>query len=149
MKKLAIILTIVAATAMIFSSCGKYEQGPGISLLTKKARITGTWVQGETTTNGIVHPTEDYSSKITLEKDGTGMVTGSWGGFTISIDIEWEFNDSKETIRIREKDEDFATGWAEWSESEIIRLTNKECWMQDTEIEDGITYTTLTKFEKE
>ncbi|MDD2634914.1 MAG: hypothetical protein PHW82_05385 [Bacteroidales bacterium] len=148
MKKLAIILTIVAATAMIFSSCGKYEEGPSVSLLTKKARITGTWTHVETTINGTAYPSE-YSISTTLEKDGTGAIAGSMGGITMSVDIEWEFNDSKESIRIREKDADSSTGWDEWSESKIIRLTNKECWLQDTEIENGISIITISKMEKE
>ncbi|MDY0140905.1 MAG: hypothetical protein RBR97_03335 [Bacteroidales bacterium] len=91
----------------------------------------------------------NISIKVSLEKDGTGKSSYVTTGLSIDSPIEWEFNDSKESIKIREKDEDSATGWSEWSESEIIRLTNKECWMQDTEIEDGTTYTTLTKFEKE
>lgn len=153
MKKLAIILTFVAATAMIFSSCGKYDEGPGISLLTKKARITGTWVQHEMTVNGILvdwDELEDLNNteiKMTFDKDGTGKTTIVWGTVSISFGLEWEFNDSKESLKIREKDDE--DGWDEWEEKTIIRLTNKELWVKDIEIEDGETIVTITKMKKE
>ena len=35
-----IILTLISC---FLFSCSKYEDGPGISLRTKKARLTGTW----------------------------------------------------------------------------------------------------------
>jgi hypothetical protein len=152
MKKLAIILTMVAATAMIFSSCGKYEEGPSVSLLTKKARITGTWKVIETSTNGTSVDLGDMVTKTTIEKDGTGSisVSGSFMGidFSSTSDLEWEFNDSKEGIKIRTKGTD-ETEWSEWDESEIIRLTNKECWTQVVETTAGVTTTTITKMEKE
>ena len=152
MKKLAIILTIVATTAMIFSSCGKYEEGPSVSLLTKKARITGTWTLTETTYNGVVQDITGYTMSTTLEKDGTGemALSGSYMGFTFNTttELEWEFNDTKETLRVRYKEAD-ATVWEEWTESTITKLTNSEFWMEDTETEGGVTYVTVSKMTKD
>lgn len=152
MKKLAIIFTILATTAMIFSSCGKYEEGPSVSLLTKKARLTGTWELVSSETNGTAIDFGDVVSKTTLEKDGTGSmsISGSYLGFTYNStsDLEWEFNDTKEAIKVRFKEVD-DTEWDEWEESTIIKLTNKELWLEDVETEYGVTSTTISKMEKE
>jgi hypothetical protein len=94
MKRFAIILTVVAATAMLFSSCGKYEEGPSFSLLTKKARIAGEWNLVETTVNGVVQDMQGTTIKITMEKDGTGVMAFTWTSLTITIDNEWQFDDT-------------------------------------------------------
>lgn len=148
MKKLAIILTMVAATAMIFSSCGKYEEGPAFSLLTKKARLTGTWTMTEMTVDGEVQDMQGVTSTTTLEKDGTGTVTASMSGFSFSADIEWEFDDTKENLRTRTYDSDSET-WSDWSETKILKLTNSECWMEDTETYNDVEVVTITKMTKE
>lgn len=152
MKKLAIILTIVAATAMIFSSCGKYDEGPAFSLLTKKARITGTWTVTEMSSDGTIIDLQGTVMKQTLEKDGTGTftVSGEYLGMTISTtsNLEWRFDDTKENIEVRIADEDGNFDDV-WDSSKIIKLTNSECWVEDTETENDITYTTITKLTKE
>ncbi len=148
MKKLAIIFTIVAATAMILSSCGKYEEGPAFSLLPKTSRITGTWTLTEITTDGVVEDLEGMTMTQTLEKDGTGSASVSWSGFTFSTDLEWEFNDTKEALRVRTKDAD-ATEWDEWSESTITKLTNSECWIEDTDTENNVTIVSVAKYTKD
>lgn len=152
MKKIAIIFTIVATTAMIFSSCGKYEEGPSVSLLTKKARITGTWTLSERTYNEVAENMEGYVIKYTLEKDGTGLatVTGSLFGSTMTItsDLEWEFDDTKENLRVRTKNQD-STVYGDWDTTEIIKLTNSECWLRNVETENGVTITTITKMTKD
>ncbi len=69
MKKLSILF---AAFAVVFlASCGKYEDGPGLSLRSKKARLTGTWVvesaiQGSTDITGDI--TNGGSVELTFEK---------------------------------------------------------------------------------
>jgi len=148
MKKLAIILTIVAATAMIFSSCGKYEEGPSFTVLSKKARVTGVWDFTEMTVDGTVIDMQGMTMKTTILKDGTGTAAMTWASITIENDLEWEFNDTKETLRMRTKDAD-DTEWSEWTESTISKLTNSELWMQDTEEDGGVDVVTVTKMTKE
>lgn len=43
MKRTRLLLAIAFAISVVFISCGKYEEGPSISLRTKKARLTGVW----------------------------------------------------------------------------------------------------------
>jgi hypothetical protein len=146
MKRFAIILTVVAATAMLFSSCGKYEEGPSFSLLTKKARIAGEWTVTEVSVDGDVQDMEGASMVYTMEKDGTGSAKVTWGGFSFEFEAEWEFDEAKENLRVRTKDEN--DEWDEWAESEIIRLTNSELWMRDVETVANVDIVTITKLTK-
>ncbi|MDD3688314.1 MAG: hypothetical protein PHE56_16340 [Bacteroidales bacterium] len=146
MKRFAIILTVVAATAMLFSSCGKYEEGPSFSLLTKKARIAGEWKMSEVTVDGTVQDLGEGSMSYVLEKDGTGDVKVTWAGLTLTFDVEWEFDEAKENLRVRTKDEN--DEWDEWMESEIIRLTNSELWTRDVETIANVDVVTITKYTK-
>jgi hypothetical protein len=171
MKKLAIILIIVAATAMIFSSCGKYEEGPSFTVLTKKARVTGTWTTTEFIFDGETISAEDFFTGLfeifgvevsefkqttTLEKDGTGTTTDSYILATILVtetsNVEWEFDDTKEALRMRTQDSETDV-WGVWSESKITKLTNSELWTEETETiqtADGdVEYITVVKMTKE
>ncbi len=129
MKRIA-KLTLVALfiSGLAFTSCKKYEEGPAISLRTKTARLTGTWEVEKTIVNGE-ESTDDMNTEITIEKDGTGEVSMEYDGQTMTTDIEWEFGDKKESLKVRTKDMDGA--WDDWEESDILRLTNDECWLLD------------------
>lgn len=168
MKRFAIIFIIVAATAMIFSSCGKYEEGPEFSLLTKKARITGTWEINEMVINDTSINVSDFYETFyaafgveisnfkmtnTLEKDGTGKMAMSYNITSTSVvmsestNLQWEFDDTKENLRIKEQDTE-TNEWGEWKESKILKLTNSECWVENTDVEDGFTITIVYKMTK-
>ena len=122
MKKIAIILTIVAATAMIFSACGKYEEGPSFSLLTKKSRITGTWNQTEFYIKDKLQ-NNSYKEEYTFNSDGTGTKTTALGLAKNTVAIVWEFNEDKTILMVKEIN---ATKYNEYT---ILRLTNKEMWI--------------------
>lgn len=147
MKKIGIILSIVAGFAILFTACGKYEEGPAFSLKTKKARIVGTWGIKEITVNGNVQDLGDFANTtFEFKKDGTGKLNTSFYGMTISVDMEWKFDDNKENLMIRTKN--LNNEWEEWESSEIIKLTSSELWFRDVETENGETITTITKLEK-
>jgi hypothetical protein len=164
MRKLTVILLAIATTTLMFNTCGKYEEGPDFSLRTKTARITGTWEMKEMSVNGEVVDIEEIFSlaleefdgemfdlvtniriKYKLEKDGSGEIIfyGNILGLEQSFpqDIEWKFDDNKEKIMIFIENE--------WEDFEIIRLTNNELWLRDTEVENEQTITVVIKFEKE
>lgn len=135
-KTLGLLAVALFASATIFTSCGKYDEGPGISLRSKKARVAGDWETEKTIVDGEEETSEyDKYYTITFEKDGTGEY--NWEAHTISMDgftfdmeagsmkMEWEFGDKKETLKTRMK---FDSEWSEWDESDIIRLTEKEFW---------------------
>jgi hypothetical protein len=135
MKKLIYITLILAATTIVFSSCGKYEEGPAISLLSKTARITGEWVLDSHYYNGEEQELTEYDNVVVeLLKDGTGTLEAPFfGNTTLSIDLEWEFDGDKENLRTRIKDPDTGS-WQSWEESKILMLKNNEMWLEREEI---------------
>ena len=117
MRKLSILFT--AFVLLLLVSCGKYEDGPGFSLLSKTARMTNKWelksVDGQTNTGG----------EVVWDLKKGGDASFSFGGATETG--SWEFSSDKEDL-ILEADGDAST----WK---IRRLTNKELWL---ELEEGI-----------
>lgn len=110
--KIAFVATFILT--LFLSGCGKYDDGPGFSLRSKKARLTGEWevveVDGDDVKDGAVYE---------FLKDGTFEVDhGSW-----DAEGEWEWEDGKRVIELDYDD----GGKYEW---EILRLTNKELWIE-------------------
>jgi len=145
MKKQILYLSALLAVVVLFSSCGKYPDGPAFSLRTKTMRLTGDWKVEKTFLNGTEQPNSgNNSSTITYVKDGTGTMSYVLGTATLSVSFEWEFGTGKETIKVRTKDT--AGNWGNWDESTILRLTNSEFWTKDTPT--GTTDEYITHFIK-
>jgi hypothetical protein len=144
MKKIISLSTLFVAVMILFSSCGKYEEGPMISLKSKEARVAGTYQVVEVLKNGQVDDSE-YNDMTgvepTFEKDGTGSMstTYSLGGisYTMTYDLEWMFNDDETKLMVRMKGEGETT-WGDWEESTIIRLTDTEIWTQEYDEYDDL-----------
>ena len=129
--KISIIALLVGCTAFTFSGCGKYEDGPSISLLTKKARVAGTWGVEKYMVNGVDQTAawrQVYSSEnLIFDKAGTYSATYNTilGPFTDAG--TWAFiNDKANLQRISSSANSVADVW------EIIRLTNSELWVRET-----------------
>lgn len=102
MKKITRILALALTVAIIAPSCGKYEDGPGISLRTKKARMAGDWKlaslnlnEVDTDASGDVDNTTSTStdgSTLTVTKvstsGSTSTTTTSTGTITMTLKIE-------------------------------------------------------------
>jgi hypothetical protein len=129
----------LASVGMIafLSACGKYEEGPGFTLLTKKARLTGEWDAKEYVDSDgtVVADTDD--STVEFLKDGKMIIRE--GG--TSTEGTWEFVSNKEKVRTTYSYAIFGVSQTFTSETTIIRLTNKELWTKDS---DG----DITKMEK-
>ena len=129
MKKI-LVLALLSLTVV---SCGKYEEGPGFSLLSKKNRITNTWILSKVEVNGLdeTPSSSSYTMKITLKEDET--VTAEYTVFTLPYTITgtWAFNSDKSALILTDN-----TGT---STNTIVRLTNKE--MKLREISNGDTTT--------
>jgi hypothetical protein len=128
----------VATTAIAFSSCKKYEEGPALSLRTKKARLAGNWEISEIKINNQTSATEGITFKFNFKKDGSGSIGLKMpllGDSEISLGFDWEFVNSKENLKITLKlptgiDISAITGMVP-NEVEIIKLTNKEFWFRN------------------
>ncbi|TNF46343.1 MAG: DUF5004 domain-containing protein [Bacteroidetes bacterium] len=129
---------LLAVSAIAVASCGKYEEGPGFSLLSKKARIVGEWSLSSMTVNDQAQDLSNTSIKISIKKDDTYTVTTSYsfGGATYT-DTEngtWKFSDDK--LKFITTD---SAGTV--SEIEILMLKNKEMKLRDV---DGNNTTIMT-----
>lgn len=122
MKKSTKLLSasLVGAAALSVSSCGKYEDGPNFSLLTKKSRLTGDWVVKSIGSETFIN---DYGLSINFDKNGSMKYTYSVGANSESYSGTWDFSSDKENL-IFTTDGDSDT-------LEIKRLTNKELWLDD------------------
>ena len=135
MKK-ALLATTAIVSLLAVSSCGKYEEGPGVSLLTKKARLTGVWdvkeyISGNTTT------TDNSDDTFEFVKDGSFIIKSG----STSTEGTWEFTSDKEKLKTAFSYTIGSTTYTSTDESTIIRLTNTELWTKDS---DG----DITKAEK-
>ena len=123
--KIYLFLSIAVIISLAITSCGKYEDGPGFSLLSKTARMTNTWelksVDGEVEAGLVV---------LDLKKDGSMSINED--GYI--IDGSWEFSSDKEDLRL--------SIFGDEVDLKIRRLTNKELWLEN-ELEDN----ELSKFE--
>lgn len=106
------------------SSCGKYEDGPGFSLLSKKARVVGDW---EVKSIGADVFGTEYSVDLSFEKNGSLMFTYSYNyqgsSQSYSYAGSWDFASDKEQLSM------IVDGNVELFE--IKRLTNNEMWLDD------------------
>ncbi|MEN9915001.1 MAG: hypothetical protein RL528_1765 [Bacteroidota bacterium] len=111
-----LFLSIAVIISLAITSCGKYEDGPGFSLLSKTARMTNKWelksVDGETIPAG----------EIVWEFKKDGEATISYGGFGTETGT-WEFSDDKEDLSL--------TVSGSTTNLKIRRLTNKELWVEE------------------
>jgi hypothetical protein len=136
MKKLFYITLILAATALVFNSCSKYDEGPAISLLSKTARITGEWELDKVYYDGEEQEmSEDDALEMELLKDGTGTIKAPFFGTTLEIEMEWEFDDTKEYLRTRIKNP-ITESWESYEESKILMLKSSEMWIEYEETDD-------------
>ena len=123
---------IVALSAIIYS-CGKYEEGPKISLASKKGRLAGTWKLDKYLADGVDKTTEYRtaiaSESFAVDKKGkytySQTSTSALGGQTSTDAGTWEFIEKKEALRTLSD-----TSGAIADTSNITRLTKKELWLK-------------------
>ncbi|MEN9333934.1 MAG: hypothetical protein RLY35_1114 [Bacteroidota bacterium] len=124
-------LFILGAGLMLMASCGRYEEGPGFSLRSKKSRLAGDWKIKEITVNGSTtdagEPTlpSGYDIRLSFEKSGSGVMKEIFPGETTmeSSNFTWEFKDDSLIM----KDAD---GYRD--AMRIVRLSNKDLWLDYT-----------------
>ncbi|GAB4298668.1 MAG: hypothetical protein Kow0068_22470 [Marinilabiliales bacterium] len=124
MRKLVYVSALLITAALLISSCGKYEEGPKISLLSKKARLCKIWVPETIIINGYTLPTDSaglYDYQIAFEKDGS--LSETYG--TITINGTWEFSGDVNIITT------YSLAGVSSSEThEILKLKNDELWLK-------------------
>ena len=128
----------VFALIIVIQACHKYEEGPSLSLRTRKERVANVWVVEDYIINGKSDSAALSSMKILilkLEKDGTGEMAA----LNETNAVEWEFIDKKSGLKMRFQYDDGK--WGEWSESKILKLEETHMWLKK-EVNDTLTVET-------
>lgn len=121
MKILKLTTLLIGLTLIFGTSCGKYEEGPGISFRSKKARVANEWIVDQYVyANGDVEK-ESESNILELTKDGGVTVIFSGGTLTGA----WEFVKDKEEIS-------FNFSGTTYKEK-IVKLKNNDMWLEDSD----------------
>lgn len=126
MKKTVIMSAIMLIGSGMFTGCKKYEEGPALSLKSKKARVANEWKiqyafdleDGEVVTSDFSGETWEFSKNGEWIERENGVIDKS--GI-------WEFVSDKETIRITKPN-----GIDHYN---ILKLKEKEIWLQDKDEE--------------
>lgn len=141
-------------------SCTKYPDGPGFSLRSKTNRLKGHWFvsSSEAVFKPISGPGMPYTVSLTkdfaddylrwqfVQEDGI-MSLNVYTGTTTNIDYSGQcnFSDDGKDLYV-----DFDYGWGQINKDtlSILRLTNKELWLNQVLYQYGYNGTNMdTKYE--
>lgn len=124
MKK---IFTVLFLSSFLFISCGKYENGPKFTLLSKKARLANSWKLERATQDGVLlqFNANAYTNTTVISKDnGYDIIAESSQNGFINQYGTWEFGENKETIIIDLPQSGYT------DEFIISKLENKSLWLE-------------------
>jgi len=139
MKKVtSIALMIVFALSLSFIGCKKYQEGPGISLSSKKGRIAAVWTVSETYTDGVLDTCSSdcaasrAASTMEYTKDGKYTSTSVWviSGVALPAVVTtgtWELSADKMIIMINPDADSPDEGY--YLSEYILKLKGKEMWV--------------------
>lgn len=121
----------VFAAFLIFTvtSCSKYEDGPGVSLVPRDERVANTWEYDEVYEDGedITENYEQYELYLTSDGDAELDAEYEFGGITVetSTNGTWEFQNDQENLSLDFEDD------SEDNTYQILRLTQDELWLRE------------------
>lgn len=131
MKKItALSIAALVLGGIAFTACKKYEDGPGLTVLTKTQRVAGTWELEAYLENGV-DKTTDYRQFVTSEtneftKDGAYTMSANTILGTVNDAGTWEFINDKLEIKTQSN-----TAGADPDTMVILKLKSKEMWVTE------------------
>lgn len=96
MKSILLNLGIV----LLFVSCSKYPDGPGVSLLTRKSRMVNHWELETATANGESWTPYFPLKEMELRDDNSQTTTFRTLNVPTVLDGKWEFEQQKEHLKL-------------------------------------------------
>jgi hypothetical protein len=151
MKKLIQTLALAAVVVVSgasFTACKKGENDPGLSLKSRKGRLTGEWklTKGtETNTSGGSTSTKNFDGTSLTQTAGGGSITGTFA-YTLTIDKEgtYEYKMS-ETIGGSTNIDTQKGRWSFLGKNKDGEIKNKEAIvLMETSYTSGTTSTTTS-----
>ncbi|MBL4658388.1 MAG: hypothetical protein JKX73_10330 [Flavobacteriales bacterium] len=129
MKTIQLLTVIGVSSLVLLGSCKKYEEGPALSLSSKKARVANEWTveyafdieDGEIVTADYAGETWEFAKDGEWTERDNGVIDKNG---------TWEFVSDKEGLQINRT----GTG-ASTAIYTILKLKNKEMWLKDTDEE--------------
>ncbi len=129
MKATTLMLSLAIFGSIGLSSCSKYEDGPMISLRSKKERIANTWKVEKAMDKGsdVTGSFDQY--KLEMLSDGKASLAALYSLGDLTFEFEtigtWSLENSSEDLKL-----DFENNAADQT-YEILRLKEKELWLRE------------------
>lgn len=115
---------------LLFSSCGKYEEGPYFSLRTKKGRLCQQWYANEIVSGSLTIQLDPSTNYIDFYKNGEHKFSSSgWWNYTGTA--SWEFASDKEELLIHVVQQNGIQYLVTTYTYDILKLTKKKLWLRD------------------
>jgi len=134
--KTKVFLACTLFVAFTLASCSKYEEGPAISLRSKKERVANTWKIENAYRNGedVTGDYDQYSLRLTKGGDATLAALFRSGNLTFEYETDgtWKFESDKEVLNL-----DFENDEAD-RKYQILKLKEDELWLREQGGEDEL-----------
>lgn len=124
------------STLIVLPSCSKYDEGPGVSLRSKKERVANTWEIEKAMRNGedVTSDYDEYTLRTTKDGDAELAALYSSGSFSFEYETQgtWMFTDDKESLMLDFENDDADRNY------QILRLAEDEMWLREIGGEDEL-----------
>lgn len=136
MRSIKYLVPVGALLLLVLTGCKKYDEGPAISLKSKKARVANTWIIDKAYSKGV-DVTKDYDEfilKTTVDGDATLAALYSIGAFSFEYETNgtWQFENNKENIAFDYKND------AADKTYQILKLEIDNMWLREKGGEDEL-----------
>jgi hypothetical protein len=135
MKNTILLMLVGFIVLGMNSSCRKYEEGPNISLRTKKARVTNNWRVESAEVNGIEQSQDPFWTKqkhyFRRNGDYTVTIVDPNTLQAENINGSWKLYDGDRKIALTLKRAN--AGQDSVVDYNILKLYNKQMWIRRTD----------------
>lgn len=129
-KKFIVLFAALIGMAAFFTGC-KYEEGPFLSLRSKKERVANTWKIESAIEQDGDDVTAAYDGHVlVLTAEGDLTWTGTWLLLPFTSEGNWNFTVDNENVQFQ-YDSIFSFPFNDEDEFQILKLKEDELWLMD------------------
>ena len=122
-------IAILIGLPLFFSSCKKYEEGPALSLRSKKERVANTWEIEKAYDDGedVTDNYDQFELQMLNNNEATLVAIYTYGDFTFEYVTNgyWSFDNNKEDLVLDFEDDNADERY------QILRLKEDELWLRE------------------